>query len=585
MKKLNIFLLLLIVFLSSCGQKGPQVGDAIPDLVLEDIINNKKVSPKDFEGKEVVLYFGDPFEEKVGEELQELQEYYQGNENKLAVLGIMINTTKQEIERLVRQNELTFPILQATENIGKFYGVEYEPLIIVIGKDGDISYRRQSIESESVTYVMDQPFLRIRKISPTELINDTRKAVEEREGAKIRLIYWRVWEKPEVYESIIAEYEKRHPDVDIVYKQVPYKDYKENLLPSLKENIGPPASPDIFEIHASWLPHYISELAPIPESIYTTEEYINTYHRFVAKAFYANEKMWAIAMGSNVLSLFYNPVIFAEAGLSDKPPETWNEVLYYCEKISRVGKWGLAIGTASTTDQDHNVLEMIAIQKGAEPIARSLGESWVNTTGFVEALKFYTDFVTEYQYWSSSAQRDRVEFMDGKLAMFISGSWQVNALQQRGSTFKIAKVPLWDKDNPYTHATFWGEVVSADCEHSEVAWDFLKFCASSKNMKHFCRETKRPPARKDLVDWTIQDMPILKPFMEQMTYGGMRFKPWEDDWKAAQLEAIQVVVNGVKTPEEALDTAAELQNEKLIVYPSDLYNFTKELPADTTDVE
>ncbi len=75
MKKLNIFLLLLIVFLSSCGQKGPQVGDAIPDLVLEDIINNKKVSPKDFEGKEVVLYFGDPFEEKVGEELQELQEY------------------------------------------------------------------------------------------------------------------------------------------------------------------------------------------------------------------------------------------------------------------------------------------------------------------------------------------------------------------------------------------------------------------------------------------------------------------------------------------------------------------------------
>ncbi len=384
---------------------------------------------------------------------------------------------------------------------------------------------------------------------------------------KIKLVYWRIWEDFEVFESVINAYERQHPNVEIEYIKYPLQHIKTNLKPSLEAGIGP----DMFEIHASWLPYFKSELAPIPETVFSREEYSSTFHDFVARAFSSNNQFWAVALGANTLALFYNKDIFIEAGLNpDIPPRSWDELVEYAVNIrERTGKWGAALGTAFNTPQDHNVLEMFAVQNGAKPVSEDLRTSLVNSAQFVEAMQFYTDFVLKYQVWSPSSQSGDAAFTSGEVGMIINGSWVINAVLNSDINAGTANVPQQNPTRPYTHATFWGEVVSANCPHPEVAWDFIKFCASKENMKSFFQKTKRPPSRRDLISITTDDPEVrnlIQPFINQAVYAGQWFKPWEDDWKSAQIAAIEGVIRGGQIPQAALDIAAEKETIDLRDY-------------------
>lgn len=384
---------------------------------------------------------------------------------------------------------------------------------------------------------------------------------------KIKLVYWRVWENPEVFAPMIEAYERENPNVEIEYHQIPSQHYISNLKPSLEAGVGP----DMFEIHASWLPHYIAELAPIPETVYSPTEYTATFHDFIAQAFNSQGDFWAVALGANTLSLFYNKDLFAEAGLNpDYPPRSWEELVEYAVAIkTKTGKWGAALGTAFNTPQDHNVLEMFAVQNGARPVSEDLRESRVDSDRFVEAMQFYTDFVNKYEVWSPSAPPGDAAFINGEVGMIINGSWFLNAVLDSDINAGTSNVPQKNPTQPYTHATFWGEVVSEDCAHPEIAWDFIKFCASRENMIHYFRETKRPPSRRDLLYITADDPNIrslISPFINQAVYAGMWFKPWENDWKQAQIAAIEAVIRGGSSPAEALQIAAEKETRMLVDY-------------------
>lgn len=566
MKKLFYFLLILsgVLILLSCSSE-VDTGDIAPSFTLNDP-KGKEFSLDDYlKEKVVILYFGDVNETISRQDCRELQQYYHGNEHRVQIAAIMYNADSQEIGRFTRKNSVTFPVLIGEEELLSIYGVTQFPEAFIIDSNGMIAYKRIDTQVS-----MENVLQNITGLREQEIVTPS----GERPDADIRLEYWRVWEGPEIFEPIIKAYEDIHsdPQVDIVYKQIGKKTYMDNLLPSLKIGKGP----DMCEIHASWLPHYIDELAPIPSAIMSPEEYRNTFHGFVSDAFTADDRQWAIALGANTLALFYHRDVFLEAELDpNAPPRNWDELEDYALTIKqKTGKWGVALGSAGNVSQDHNILEMFAVQNDARPISDDNRRALVNNQNFIEAMDFYTGFIKRYNVWSESAPNEREAFMNGELGMLICGSWYIKPFQNAGINFAVTPVPQKDPEDPYTHATFWGEVVSKDCENPEIAWDFLVFCAKKENMLRFFRATLRPPTRKDLLEIAIQEEPVIKPFMEQTSYAGMWFKPWEDKWKEIQLEAINAVLHNVTNSQQALQRAAVKHNETLASYNKP-YDFSR----------
>jgi len=82
----------------------------------------------------------------------------------------------------------------------------------------------------------------------------------ELSGQEVTLTYWGLWEPESVMSSLIADYQKSHPQVKINYSRQSHKDYRERLQSALAREEGP----DIFRFHNTWLPMMKKELAPLP---------------------------------------------------------------------------------------------------------------------------------------------------------------------------------------------------------------------------------------------------------------------------------------------------------------------------------
>ena len=83
------------------------------------------------------------------------------------------------------------------------------------------------------------------------------------EAAKpITLVYWRVFDGPDAFDEIIANYKLQHPFINIEYRKLRYEEYEKELLNALAEDRGP----DIFSIHNTWIKKYKTKIEPMPET-------------------------------------------------------------------------------------------------------------------------------------------------------------------------------------------------------------------------------------------------------------------------------------------------------------------------------
>ncbi|RMH68536.1 MAG: extracellular solute-binding protein [Gemmatimonadetes bacterium] len=564
------FIFIISLTMSSCSSRA-KLGDKVVDFTLTDVNGEKVNLTSTIQNSVSLIYFGSDVDQSdIRQDLSTLQKYYNGNEARLKVLAILFDSDPRDAARFSRIYNISYPILMGEPDLLTKYEIQSLPTTLFVDNKGFIAVQNDAEDGSSLADVLHTNLI-------VEPVDEVALELAEVDTSKIRLEYWRIWEKEEVFAPLIEKYEAMHPNVDIVYKQISKKNFQSKLLPALELGLGP----DMFEIHASWLPYYIDQLEPIPPSVMTPQEYAETFYDFVRRAFATDmdtpdEKLWAIALGANTIALYYNKTIFRRAGLDpERPPRTWDDFLNYCLQIKKATNgevYGAAIGSVGNVSQDHNLLEMIAVQMGQPPVSPDLKKSLVDQPKFVEALEFYTDFVKKYNIWSADAPPERQAFIEGKCAMVMSGGWYAGGFINAGIDFGVAPIPQIDLNNKYAHATFWGEVVSKDCKHPEVAWDFIKFCAERDNMLHYFRETKRSPTRRDAGEIARRENPLLEPFVEQAEYAGMWFKPWEIDWKEVQVATINKVINDVESPQEALTTAARVQTRMLQNYNKP-YNF------------
>ncbi|MFH0863602.1 MAG: extracellular solute-binding protein [Candidatus Gottesmanbacteria bacterium] len=315
----------------------------------------------------------------------------------------------------------------------------------------------------------------------------------------VTINYWGLWENQQIIAPVIAEYEKTHPRVKIVYTRQSPKQYRERLASSLARGEGP----DIFRFHNTWTPMFSQDLAPVPVNLTTSLNFSQNYYPIVTNDLKRGTSYYGIPLEIDGLGLFINEDIFKEAGLTY--PSTWEEMRTDAQKLTvrddegKIRTAGVALGKTTNVEHWPDILGLMMMQNGV---------NLANPTD-----KYAEDALTYFTYfsqppsntWDDTLDNSILAFANGQVAMIFAPSWEAFEIKNINPNvnFRILPVPQLPGSN-ITWASYWVEGVWMKSKNKKDAFEFLNYLASKDvTAKLFTEESKvrlfgEPYARLDM---------------------------------------------------------------------------------------
>lgn len=354
----------------------------------------------------------------------------------------------------------------------------------------------------------------------------------------ITLEFWGVFDDRNAFDKAIRDYQAVNKGVRINYRMFTFEDYERSVVDALAAGTGP----DIWMIHHTWLAKHRDKLTPMPEKISGLKEPLFTaksyQDQFVDVAFndlVKDGKIYGVPLYVDTLALYWNKDLFNTAGLT-RPPTTWEEFIKYVDseqnsltKLDEQGnviQAGAAMGSVQNVNRSTDILMALMLQSGvrmtnAQNTSSTLSQSVENLAVGEQALQFYTDFtntLSKVYTWNDRMPYSIDAFVEGKAAMMLNYSHQVDAIRDRTPrlNFAVATVPQISLDSVRTYGSYWAPAVSLKATPAVAAqaWKFLAYLSSTEGARSYLTATKRPAARRDLIDLQKTD-PDLGVFATQ----------------------------------------------------------------------
>jgi multiple sugar transport system substrate-binding protein len=377
---------------------------------------------------------------------------------------------------------------------------------------------------------------------------------------QVSLEMWGVFDDSDAYRDVIQEYLRMNPHVKTIeYRKMDVDTYEKDLLDALAAGNGP----DIFMIRNGWLPAFSNKIAPADPGLINEKAYRDALVDVAGDDFVSDGKVYAMPLSVDSLALYYNKDILNVAGIAT-PPRTWQELLREVRPLTKIDAYGnviqsaVAMGTAYNVNRSTDLLSMLFLQFGVA--ANSIGQTRADfsTQASTDSMTFYTQFASTsspYYTWNPRLDYSIDAFYQGKAAMMLNYSYQLDTIRQKNAklNFGVAPLPQFENTPPVNLANYWGFAISKNKEVKPViageqpsapagkenelrvfeSWQFLSYLGLphdgqislanglTKNTKDFALTidpakkyleiTKKPAARRDLVSIGQNDV-ALAPF-------------------------------------------------------------------------
>ena len=353
-----------------------------------------------------------------------------------------------------------------------------------------------------------------------------------------------------LYDVSINDFEAENPDVDVEVIPAGWDEANTKLIALIQAK----EAPDVIISGSRSLKQFADMGAIEPLDSYMTDSFKEGRVETVLNTANINGVQYGIPLAFSSRALYYR------SDLIEKAPETWEELLATAEKVSKEneGVYGFAIPTDITSGTDE--LFNFIYQNGGSATDEN-GNIKLATTENIETLEFLKSFndkgiIPDPVGTTRSGQAQM--FQNGDLAMFISGPWDKDTLEASKDTapYSLALLPKGTKMAETLVTDSFS--MSSQSENKELAWKLIEYMGKYEYQNAYDEAIGFFPILKEEENEERYNTEFLKPFKEMIQYGVAEPQvPVWDTFNSEFIKAVQKVMTGAATAEEALKAAEE----------------------------
>jgi len=322
---------------------------------------------------------------------------------------------------------------------------------------------------------------------------------------KIELTMWDVrTEGPAavMIDKINAEFTKVNPNITVKRSAFKVDDLRNTIKPAINSGKGP----DIFSYDAG--AGYLGVLADSGLALDMTKYadqfgWKDRFHDWALEKTIYNDKMYGIANELEVLGVYYNKKLFADAGVN--PPKTYDEFLEVCKTFKEKGITPVVLDDKDQWPGFHLESMWLNSLVGPDKVKEAVANkaAWNRPEFGIAMDKLYElvklGYTTEKPLGVSSEDNNLV-FFSGKGAMRPTGTWLAgNAVEKMGDNVGFFYLPSASSDIPLAAPGGLGEavVVNGKTKNADAAMKYVDFLFS-KDMVKIWYEAGFIPSLKDV---------------------------------------------------------------------------------------
>lgn len=376
-------------------------------------------------------------------------------------------------------------------------------------------------------------------------------------------------------DNVIAAYQKEHPNVTIKAEKIGFADlFQQNQI---RLGAGDD-SLDIVSVDAPLVASYGARgwLYPL-NSTFSSEE-IDTWVPGAVEAGTYNEQFLAAPQHTSTQLLFYNKDMLEAAGITPPGEDerwTWEQVAANAQQLTHDDVYGF------TWEQTTAAYQLL-------PLPLSLGGNAIGPDGFtvdgvvnseewVNAFTFYGDAFNSLGYAPKSDTPANEMFKNGKLAMFVGGSWNNLVFSWGPPEFNwgVSRFPYFEEGEAVIPTGGWHFGVNANSAHPEAAAEFVRWLSAGEGADIWWgADSYDMPAQKSIIESfsTLPEFQTPPLYFMQVAAREATVNPVPRPVTPGYLEYEQLLnaaFNDIRNgadPKQALDTAAQRIAQEMAKY-------------------
>lgn len=301
----------------------------------------------------------------------------------------------------------------------------------------------------------------------------------------VQIEFWDFQFAPaEVYgpagESLVAEFNSQHPDIEVSYRLLPWADWFANMSAAVASGTAPDVSNGgsfmfaDFGVEGEILP--VTDLVEAWKASGEADDFIEG----MLDHFTVDGEYLAIPWQSSVRVWWYRSDVLDELGL--EPPGSWDEIRVAAAAATEGSRYGIAIPGGDLNMATQNFTSLLMNAGGG--LFDESGALDVVTPENLDAAQFIADLVADGSVHPGSAgftQPDIESLMaQGDVAFYISHPGLLSVMSESASQIEVLSPPASYNGSRGTIGFINGTVIFEQTEHPDAAKVFLEWWSENQ---------------------------------------------------------------------------------------------------------